>query len=191
MPRARALPPAPKVRQARPAVIMIAVLLLLIGPIAAGPATAVGPAAAAGGAPIDEAGTWHWPVAAPIRVTAPFRAPETRYSAGHRGIDLAATTGDPVTAPADGVVSFAGMVAGRPVVSIDHGLGVVSSLEPVIAQVEAGTRVERGRPIGTVGAGGHCDDGCVHLGARVDGEYVSPHRFLGGLPRAVLLPWGD
>ncbi|WP_159440938.1 murein hydrolase activator EnvC family protein [Agromyces cerinus] len=131
---------------------------------------------------------WRWPVPAPIRVVAPFRAPPTPFAAGHRGIDIEAAPAASVTAPAPGVVSFAGMVAGRPVVAIDHGDGVVSAIEPVVALVEAGASVAAGDAIGTVSTGGHCASGCVHFGVRVDGEYVSPYLFLGGLPRAVLLP---
>ncbi|MBM7830261.1 murein DD-endopeptidase MepM/ murein hydrolase activator NlpD [Agromyces cerinus] len=133
---------------------------------------------------------WRWPVPAPIRVVAPFRAPPTPYTAGHRGIDIASAPAASVVAPAPGVVSFAGMVAGRPVIAIDHGDGVVSAIEPVAALVEAGASVTAGDPIGTVSMGGHCASGCVHFGVRVDGEYVSPYLFLGGLPRAVLLPSG-
>ena len=72
--------------------------------------------------------------------------------------------------------------------SIDHGDGVVSSIEPVVSAVRAGASVGRGDPVGAVGTGGHCDAACVHLGVRVHGEYVSPMLFLGGVPRAVLLP---
>ena len=132
-----------------------------------------------------------WPVGPPIALVEPFRAPPTPYSAGHRGIDLAAAHGGPVHAPADGVVSFAGPVAGRPVLSIDHGDGVVSSIEPVAASLAAGTPVTEGELIGTIGSGGHCDGSCVHFGVRVHGEYVSPMLFLGGVPRAVLLPVAD
>ncbi|AWB95755.1 M23 family peptidase [Agromyces badenianii] len=133
---------------------------------------------------------WRWPVPAPIRVVAPFRAPPTPYTAGHRGIDIAVTPAATVAAPASGAISFAGMVAGRPVVAIDHGDGVVSAIEPVaaLARIEAGMRVTAGEAIGTVSTGGHCEADCVHFGVRVDGEYVSPFLFLGGLPRAVLLP---
>ncbi|WP_336603934.1 M23 family metallopeptidase [Agromyces seonyuensis] len=123
----------------------------------------------------------------PIRVRAPYRAPEHPYGPGHRGIDLDAAFGSEVRAPASGVVSFAGMVAGRPVVSITHGDGIVSSFEPVAGTLAAGDEVAAGAVIGTVGTVGHCED-CVHLGVRVDGVYVSPLVFLGGLPRAVLLP---
>jgi len=131
---------------------------------------------------------WRWPVPPPIRVVSPFRAPATPYAAGHRGIDIEAEPGAVVVAPAAGVVSFTGPVAGRGIVSIDHGDGVVSAIEPVDARVSAGTRVVAGDVVGTVSSGGHCDARCVHFGVRVHGEYVSPFLFLGGLPRAVLLP---
>lgn len=133
---------------------------------------------------------WHWPVPPPISVVSPFRAPATPYGAGHRGIDLATRPGAPVVAPASGTVSFAGQVAGRGVVAIDHGDGVVSAIEPVDALVAEGAAVSAGDGVGVVGSGGHCESACVHLGVRVDGEYVSPFLFLGGLPRAVLLPMG-
>ncbi|MRG58680.1 peptidoglycan DD-metalloendopeptidase family protein [Agromyces sp. CFH 90414] len=148
------------------------------------PAATVLPAAP----PDAVAGDWAWPVGAPIRVLEPFRRPATRYSAGHRGIDVAATAGDPVMAAGTGVVHFAGAVAGRDVVSIDHGDGVISAIEPVTAVVAEGDVVRRGEPIGAVSAGGHCTGTCVHFGVRVDGEYVSPFLYLGGVPRAVLLP---
>lgn len=133
---------------------------------------------------------WHWPVPPPISVVSPFRAPATPYGAGHRGIDLATRPGAPVVAPASGTVSFAGKVAGRGVVAIDHGSGVVSAIEPVDALVAGSTAVSAGDAIGVVASGGHCESACVHFGVRVDGEYVSPFLFLGGLPRAVLLPMG-
>ncbi|HEU5223588.1 MAG TPA: M23 family metallopeptidase [Candidatus Lumbricidophila sp.] len=136
------------------------------------------------------AGRWTWPVTSPIRIVRPWQAPLTRYAAGHRGIDLQATVGADVIAPAAGVIRFAGLVAGRPVVSIDHGGGVVSSVEAVTPSVERGDRVTAGQLIGTVAMGSHCD-GCVHLGVRIAGEYVSPMRFFGGIPHAVLLPLGE
>ena len=187
-------PPVPSSRGRRATLVAVASALLLVASIAA---VLLMPAAANAGAarpaiaePPTPSEPWVWPVAPPIAVLAPFRAPPTPYAAGHRGIDLAAASGDTVIAPAAGVIRFAGPVAGRGVVSIDHGGGVLSAIEPVGAAIAAGTAVAPGDVLGTVASGGHCDGACVHFGVRVDGEYVSPFLFLGGLPRAVLLPMG-
>lgn len=131
-------------------------------------------------------GTWAWPVAAPHPVVRPFIAPATPYAAGHRGIDIR-SPGSEVSAPADGVVLFAGVVVDRPVLSIRHGGGVVSSYEPVESALSAGDAVSRGQPVGTL-LSGHCSGLCLHFGVRVDGQYVSPLAFLGGIPRSILLP---
>ena len=134
------------------------------------------------------AGTlWLWPVDAPHAVARPYLAPATPYSAGHRGVDLTAEEGAAVLAPTDGVVQFAGWVVDRPVLSISHPGGLLSSYEPVETSLEEGDVVHRGDVIGTL-LPGHCRAPCLHLGVRIDGEYVSPLLFLGGQPRAVLLP---
>ncbi len=131
---------------------------------------------------------WSWPLVPPHPVVAPFVAPPDPYSAGHRGIDIAASPGAPVTAAAAGVVTFSGTVVDRPLVVIRHDDGHVSSIEPVVGSVEVGSSVPRGAPIGTVGSGGHCADRCVHFGVRRDGVYVNPMLLLGEVPPAVLLP---
>jgi murein DD-endopeptidase MepM/ murein hydrolase activator NlpD len=132
---------------------------------------------------------WAWPVPAPHPIARPFIAPETPYSAGHRGIDIRADAGVEVHAPAAGVVHFAGFVVDRPVISIRHAGGVLSSFEPVEPSVATGDRVARGDVIGIL-LPGHCASPCLHLGARIDGEYVNPLLFLGGLEHAVLYPLG-
>jgi murein DD-endopeptidase MepM/ murein hydrolase activator NlpD len=138
-------------------------------------------------AAVTAASLWMWPVSAPHPVVRPFIAPAATYGAGHRGIDIGASVGSPVRAPADGVVHFVGVVVDRPVLSIDQGGGVLSSYEPVAASVAIGDHVHRGQVIGTLLAG-HCASGCLHFGVRVGGVYVNPLLFLGGVPRAVLLP---
>ena len=142
-------------------------------------------------APVSTSGAapaWSWPIAPPHVVTEPFVAPPDPYSAGHRGIDIAASPGQPVAAAAAGVVTFSGTVVDRPLVVIRHDDGHLSSIEPVVGSVDVGSRVTRGAPIGTVGVGGHCADGCVHFGVRRDGVYVNPMLLLGEVPPAVLLP---
>jgi murein DD-endopeptidase MepM/ murein hydrolase activator NlpD len=131
--------------------------------------------------------SWSWPVAPPRTIVRPYLAPPTPYGAGHRGIDISAPEGAPVLAPDDGIVHFAGVVVDRPVISIEHAGGVLSSMEPVASTLHAGDVVHRGDLIGTVVAG-HCAASCLHLGARIDGAYVNPMVFLGGVQRAVLYP---
>lgn len=112
---------------------------------------------------------------APIRLLQSFRAPVDRFAAGHRGIDLQATPGQPVLAPISGMVMFAGPVAGRPVIVVADGRRVVS-IEPVESSLRAGQVVAAASPLGQVGLGGHCSERCVHLGLRIDGTYVVPIR---------------
>ncbi len=161
-----------------------ALLLVLVGAFA--PAGAPAAASLANGV---EASRWSWPLGPPRTVVRDFEAPPSPYEAGHRGIDLRAAAGTEVLATEDGVVHFAGVVVDRPVLSIRHADGLLSSFEPVETELVEGDGVRVGEVIGTVADGGHCAGGCLHVGARLDGtEYVSPLLFLGGVPRAVLLP---
>ncbi|WP_193509920.1 M23 family metallopeptidase [Cryobacterium sp. BB736] len=130
---------------------------------------------------------WSWPLAPPHPIARPFIAPPTPYSAGHRGIDITAVPGADVLAPAAGLVHFSGVVVDRPVLSIRHPGGLISSFEPVASPLKAGDAVSGGQPVGTLEAG-HCATACLHFGVRLHGEYVSPLNYLGGVSRAVLLP---
>ncbi|WP_336645412.1 murein hydrolase activator EnvC family protein [Microbacterium sp. USHLN186] len=131
---------------------------------------------------------WRWPVAAPRTVVEPFRAPAHEYGPGHRGMDVAADAGAQVRAPAAGVVAFRGTVVDRPLITVDHGRGHVSTWEPVLSTLPPGQAVEAGALLGVVAAGGHAAAGTLHVGVRVNGEYVNPHPLFGHVPRAILLP---
>ena len=157
-------------------------LLLLVGFAVGG-----SPAPAAAGPPVAQLGTWSWPVSGAHALARPYVAPAGPYAAGHRGIDIRAPVGAAVLAPADGIVHFAGFVVDRPVLSLEHSDGVLSSFEPVQTTLVVGDRVVRGQMIGTL-LPGHCASACLHLGARVDGEYVNPLLFLGGVGWSVLYP---
>jgi murein DD-endopeptidase MepM/ murein hydrolase activator NlpD len=124
-----------------------------------------------------------------MTVTRPFDVLPDRYSAGHRGVDLAGAPGSPVLAAGDGVVAFAGMVAGRPVVSVDHPGGLRTTYEPVDPSVGAGQAVARGSPIGTLVAGhaGCPAPACLHWGLRRGDDYRDPLALLAP-PRVRLLP---
>lgn len=129
---------------------------------------------------------WVWPggVAQVVRA---YEQPPTPYEAGHRGIDVAVATGE-IVAPADGVVAFRGVVVDRPLITIDHGGGLVSTLEPVESELSPGEVVGRGQMVGTISRGGHTVKGALHLGARLDGDYINPLALLGAAERPVLLP---
>ena len=131
--------------------------------------------------------SWAWPVPAPHPIERPFIAPESAYGAGHRGIDISSTDKAVIRAPADGVVYFSGVVVDRPVLSIAHADGLVSSYEPVESGLPPGTTVRRGDDVGHL-LPGHCAAVCLHFGVRLYGQYVSPLNYLGGIPYSVLLP---
>lgn len=145
----------------------------------------------AGGADSADGAPWVWPTGSRV-VVRPWEAPADDYAAGHRGIDVPASIGTPAVAAADGTVSFAGAVAGRSVVSVDHGGGLVSTLDSVTPDVTTGDAVSQGEVVGRV-AVGHCPatDPCVHLGARLDDRYVDPTPYLPAAAWPVLLPESD
>lgn len=157
--------------------------------LALGVALAPVPAAAGSTPPVAPVALWSAPLDGVLRVTRPFDAPLTRYAAGHRGVDLGGSPGAPVLAAGDGTVVFAGLVAGRPVVSIDHAGGLRTTYEPVAPSVAAGQAVARGSPIGTLSAGhrGCPSEACLHWGLRRGEAYLDPLLLL-EVPRVRLLP---
>ncbi|MGB4135982.1 MAG: M23 family metallopeptidase, partial [Microbacterium sp.] len=106
----------------------------------------------------------------------------------HRGMDAAAAVGTTALAPASGVIAFRGTVADRPLITIDHGDGLVITLEPVASALSPGEAVAAGQPIGTVATGGHVRPGTVHVGIRAGDGYLDPRPFFAAPPRAVLYP---
>lgn len=142
------------------------------------------PAVAAAGRP-----AWRLPLDGRPRVVAAFAAPAGLYAPGHRGVDLAAAPAARVLAAAAGVVAFAGRVAGRGVVSVDHPGGLRTTYQPVEAVVHAGDAVAAGSVLGLLtGTGGHCPPAaCLHWGLRRGADYLDPMGQLGTV-RVRLLP---
>ncbi|WP_338892824.1 M23 family metallopeptidase [Rhodococcus sovatensis] len=116
-----------------------------------------------------------WPLEPRPLVVRPFDPPEREWLPGHRGVDLAGREGQSVRAAGDGVVVFAGIVATKPVVSVDHPSGLRTTYEPVVSSVTPGSRVRGGDVIGTL-ASGHagCVTPCLHWGVRRDRTYLDP-----------------
>ena len=142
------------------------------------------------------------------RVIRPFEKPAQRWSAGHRGVDLAVPEHDRrVYAPAPGTVVFSGTVVNRKVLVIAHPDGRRSTFEPMDEALPAGTTVAAGEVIGTVAvtAGGNserpyrrCSTPCLYWGVRQggargdgsgkDAEYINPMSLLGSKEPSILLP---
>ncbi|PRZ15683.1 peptidoglycan DD-metalloendopeptidase family protein [Nesterenkonia sandarakina] len=165
-------------------------LLLVVGvltPASAGPAPPEVHSMALD-SPAPTRALWQPPVVA--EELRPFARPPSLWGAGHRGVDLG-PLGDAssIRAPADGEVSFVGVVVDRPVLSIRHGDGYLSSFEPVESSLEVGDRVSAGDPVGTLAQGtGHCATPCLHWGVRLYGEYINPLTLTGEVEPSVLLP---
>ncbi|MGN2636865.1 M23 family metallopeptidase [Nocardia takedensis] len=137
-------------------------------------------AAQAGAAGAAPTGDFDWPLRPRPAVERPFDEPERDWLPGHRGVDLGGAEGQDVLAAGAGIVAFAGEVAGKPVVSLDHEGGLRTTYEPVGAAVEVGARVARGARIGELRAGhpGCAAGACLHWGLRreasVPRDYLDP-----------------
>lgn len=137
---------------------------------------------------LNDHGRLNWPLRPRPAVARLFDAPSPDWHSGHRGVDLAATAGQPVYAAGAGTVVFAGELAGRPLVSIAHPGGLRTSYEPVRPAVRRGQAIGAGTTIGTVEAGhpGCAAPACLHWGAMwgpaARAEYVDPLGLVSGTP---------
>jgi murein DD-endopeptidase MepM/ murein hydrolase activator NlpD len=124
------------------------------------------------------AGDWPWPIVGPV--IQGFDPPENPFGSGHRGIDIAASVGTAVRAPAAGVVTFAGPVGGRLFLTLDHGAGLESTYSWLDSfAVRRGDVVVEGQVIARSGAG-HAGTSVphLHLGVKLDDAYVDPMTYL-------------
>jgi murein DD-endopeptidase MepM/ murein hydrolase activator NlpD len=131
----------------------------------------------------------HPPLPTPLTVLRAFAPPLQPWAAGNRGVDLAAFPGEKVSAATSGLVLYAGLLAGRGVISILDG-SLRTTYEPVDSVVEAGDTVVAGQLIGYVStAADWCGPpgSCLHWGALQSDVYVDPMGLLRS-PRVRLLP---
>jgi murein DD-endopeptidase MepM/ murein hydrolase activator NlpD len=137
------------------------------------------------------AARFSWPLAPPHPVLRRFDPPDAPWGAGHRGVDLGGTAGEPVLAVADGVVAFAGPLVYRGVVSVDHAGGLRSTYEPVEPAVTPGQAVTRGAVLGYLSPGhpGCLAPACLHWGVKRGDEYLDPLVLVATTGHVRLLPW--
>ncbi|MFU0468780.1 M23 family metallopeptidase [Gardnerella vaginalis] len=128
-----------------------------------------------------------WPVKH-VRILRPFDPPEKPWMAGHRGVDLEAKEGTKLFATANGIISFAGVVAHKNVVSIKHG-SITSTFEPAKTFLSVGESVKRGQLIGSVSRGSdHCDNSCVQWGLKKDKRHYEDPAIKASMRRIVWKP---
>lgn len=106
----------------------------------------------------------------------------------HFGVDIAAPTGTPVRAPADGRVTLVhpGMFFNGKSIVMDHGLGLTTVyIHLSDASVEPGQLVKQGDVIGKVGATGRATGPHLHWGARVRNIEIDPALLVEGMPQPL------
>jgi murein DD-endopeptidase MepM/ murein hydrolase activator NlpD len=160
--------------------------------LAAAAIALLGPAATPDTARAQPATGWAAPIGPPLTVVRGFDPPPMRWLAGHRGVDLSTHPGAIVRATGAGIITYAGLVAGRAVVVVSHtgpNSGLRTTVEPVNASVVAGQHVAMDEPIGTVAeTPGHCAPAvCLHWGLLRGDTYLDPLR-VGAARRVRLLP---
>jgi murein DD-endopeptidase MepM/ murein hydrolase activator NlpD len=98
----------------------------------------------------------------------------------HKGQDIAAPTGTPINATADGVVVVAGWVKGYGNgIYIDHGNGITTRYGHLSRiDVVVGQTVKQGGHLGLVGSTGRSTGPHLHYEVRVNGQPTSPLNYL-------------
>jgi murein DD-endopeptidase MepM/ murein hydrolase activator NlpD len=122
-----------------------------------------------------------WPVIGPI--TGPFGAridPFNGEGAFHAGVDISCHYGQPIVAPADGVVTYAGFYSGYGrLIEIDHGNGISTRYGHLSGfAVADGQTLRKGQVIGYVGMSGRSTGAHLHYEVRIHDTPVNPHKFL-------------
>ena len=119
-----------------------------------------------------------------------FRPPPCHYCAGHRGVTVAVSEGSPVRAISDGVITFAGDVAGTTYVVLQFApnlrltYGRLRDLESSRGVVTVtGDQVIRGQILGHT-------QSLVYLGVRRGIEALNPLPYVGARRGQLVAPNG-
>ena len=123
-----------------------------------------------------------WPVRGLVTSGFGYRqSPFTGSRELHDGLDISGPHGTPILATADGVVAFAGPLAGGygNVIYLDHGHGFFTFYGHNSQNlVRTGARVRRGQIIAQVGNTGMSTGPHVHYSVRYKGVWVNPLKYI-------------
>jgi murein DD-endopeptidase MepM/ murein hydrolase activator NlpD len=146
--------------------------------------------AGARGAPVAPVPVGVWPLQPRPAVVRAFDPPDVPFGSGHRGVDLLGSPGQQVHSALSGRVTYAGRLAGRGVVVVDHG-NTRTTYEPVRASVHVGDLVLSGQPLGVLEPfASHCSPrACLHWGWIRGDTYLDPLLLVGGGPIRLLPLW--
>jgi murein DD-endopeptidase MepM/ murein hydrolase activator NlpD len=124
-----------------------------------------------------------WPIAGWI--SSAFGNRRDPFTGGrdfHPGLDISASQGQPVIAPADGVVlsaAYSGNYGN--LVTIDHGFGITTRYAHLSRYaVVPGQTIDRGQTIGYVGSTGRSTSAHLHYEVLVNGQLTNPLHLLAG-----------
>jgi murein DD-endopeptidase MepM/ murein hydrolase activator NlpD len=102
-----------------------------------------------------------------------------KYDAGHRGVDLITASGNQIIAPEDGVISYKGVVANAPTVTLMVG-EYKNTFQPATTTLPTGSQVGRGEVFAVVDIyrdqRQHCEEveSCLHWGMLIGDNYLNP-----------------
>jgi murein DD-endopeptidase MepM/ murein hydrolase activator NlpD len=122
-----------------------------------------------------------WPVEGPITGSFGERIdPFNGEGAFHTGVDISTSYGQPVIAPADGVVTFAEEAGGYGrLLILDHGQGISTRYGHLASfATTVGQSVRRGDVIGYVGRSGRATGPHLHYEVRLHDVPVNPHKYM-------------
>ena len=122
-----------------------------------------------------------WPVMGPITGAFGERSdPFNGEGAFHAGVDISCHYGQPIMAPADGVVTYAGFYSGYGrMIVVDHGNGISTRYGHLSGfAVTDGQTLRKGQVIGYVGMSGRSTGAHLHYEVRIHDTPVNPHKYL-------------
>lgn len=122
-----------------------------------------------------------WPVEGPVTGSFGERIdPFNGEGAFHSGVDIGSSYGQPIVAPADGIVEFADFMGGygRAII-LDHGHGITTRYGHLSKfSIISGQHVHRGDTIGYVGLSGRSTGPHLHYEVRINDTPVNPYKYL-------------
>lgn len=128
-------------------------------------------------------GQFVWPAPSYTRISDDYGMrmhPTLGVEMMHNGVDMAAPSGSPILAAADGTViaaSYSGSMGNY--IMIDHGSDIISVyMHASSLGVSVGQEVSAGDRIGSVGSTGRSTGPHLHFGVRKNGSYVNPWSYL-------------